>query len=73
MIFRLNFKTFFKDLLDRAGEMPVFLIFNISNVYEIVAYDWLYSQGWGRVKMADMALKFLGNIEAVFVNLSRRA
>ena len=53
--------------------MPVFLIFNISNVYEIVAYDWLYSQGWGRVKMADMALKFLGNIEAVFVNLSRRA
>ena len=33
----------YKDLLDRAGEMSVVLIFDICNVYEIVAYDWLYS------------------------------
>ena len=38
-------------------------IFDICNVYEIVAYGWLYSQFSGRVKMVDMALKFLGNIE----------
>ena len=32
-----------KDLLDRAGDMSVVLIFDIRNVYEIAAYDWLYS------------------------------
>ena len=34
----------FPDLLDRTGEMFVVLIFDICNDYEIVAYDWLYSQ-----------------------------
>ena len=48
---------------DRAGEMSVILIFNIRNVYEVVAYDWRYSQYWGRVKIVDVASKFLGNIE----------
>ena len=43
--------------------MSVVLIFDIYNVYEIVAYDWLYSQYWGRVKIVDMASKFLGNID----------
>ena len=37
-------RNMYKDLLDRAGEMSVVLIFDICNVYEIVAYDWLYSQ-----------------------------
>ena len=37
-----------KDLVDRAGEMSV-LIFDICNVYEIVAYDWLYLQYCDRV------------------------
>ena len=27
-----------------ANEMPVVLIFDICNVYEIVAYDWLNTQ-----------------------------
>ena len=57
-------------LLDSACGIPVVLIFDICNVYEIVAYDWLYSQYRGQVKMVDMVLKFLVNIEAVFVNLS---
>ena len=35
-------------------------------MYEIVAYDWLYSQYWGWVKMLDMASKFVGNIEDLF-------
>ena len=52
-----------KELLNRAGEMSVVLIFGICNVYEIAAYDWLYSQYSGCVKMVDMASKFLGNIE----------
>ena len=43
--------------------MSVVLIFDICNAYEIVAYDWLYSQYWGRLKMVDMASKFRGNIE----------
>ena len=46
-----------------AGEMFVVLIFDICNVYEIIAYDWLYSWYWGRVKMVDVASKFLGNIK----------
>ena len=34
-----------KDLLNNhAGKLLVVLIFDICNVYEIVAYDWLYSQ-----------------------------
>ena len=41
--------------------MPVVLIFDICNAYEIFASDFLYSQYWGRVKMVDMALKFLEN------------
>ena len=48
-----------KDLLDHPGEMSVVLIFDICNVYETVAYDWLYSQYSG----GSMALKFLGNFE----------
>ena len=52
---------FIQDLLDHAGEMSVVLIFDIYNNYEIVAYDWLYSQYWGLVNMVDMASKFLGN------------
>ena len=39
------------------------LIFYIRKVYEIVAFEWLCSQYWDQVKMVDMALKFLGNIE----------
>ena len=38
------------------------LIFDISDVYETAAYDWLY-QYQGRVQIAEMALKFLGNID----------
>ena len=49
---------FAQDLVDRAGEVSLVLIFDICNVY-----DWLYSQCCGRVKMVDMASKFLGNIE----------
>ena len=49
-------------LLYRAGEMSVVLIFGICNVYEIVAYYWLYSQYWVWLKMVDMASKFLGSI-----------
>ena len=52
-----------KDLLDRFGEMSMILTFDIWNVYEIVAYDWLYSQYWGWVKIVDMVSKFLGSIE----------
>ena len=63
-------RNLLEDLLDRACEMPVILIFDICNVYQIVAYDWLYSQNSGWVKMVDMTLKFIGNIEVVFVNLS---
>ena len=37
-------EKFFPGPLDRAGEMSVVLIFDICNIYEIVAYDWLYSQ-----------------------------
>ena len=33
-----------KDLFDRADEISAVLIFDICNVYEIAAYDWLYSQ-----------------------------
>ena len=36
--------------------------FGTCNIYEIVAYDWLYSQYWGQVKMVNMASKFLTNI-----------
>ena len=49
---------FAQDLVDRAGEVSLVLIYDICNVY-----DWLYSQYCGRVKMVDMAPKFLGNIE----------
>ena len=37
-------RNLLKDLLDCAARLPVVLIFDICNVYEIVAYDWLYSQ-----------------------------
>ena len=47
-------EKFAQDLLDRAGEMFVVFVFDICNVYEIVAYDWLYSQYWDQVKMLDM-------------------
>ena len=36
-----------EDLLNRDGELTVVLIFDICNVHEIVAYDWLHSQHWG--------------------------
>ena len=45
--------------------MPVVLVFDICNVYEIFADDWLYSQYLGWLKMVNMALKLLKNIEAV--------
>ena len=38
-----------KDQLDRDGEMSVVLLFDICNVYDIVAHDYLYSEYWGRV------------------------
>ena len=44
-----------KNLLSCAGEMSVVLIFDICNVYEIVAYDL--------VKMVDMTSKLLGSTE----------
>ena len=52
-------EKFAQDLLDRAGEMFVVLVFDICNIYEIVAfdwlyYDWLYWQYWGQVKILDM-------------------
>ena len=50
-------RNLLKDLLNRAGELPVVLIFDNCNLYEIVAYDWLYSQYWGRVKIIDNAWK----------------
>ena len=50
-------RNLLKDLLNRASAISVVLIFDISNVYEIVAYDWLYLQYWGRVKIVDMASK----------------
>ena len=65
-------RNILKDLLNSACEMPVVLIFDICNVYGIVAYDWLFSQYSGQVKMVDMALKFLGNIDVVCVNWSWR-
>ena len=37
-------RNLIKDLLNRASEMSVVLIFDIYNVYEISAYHWLYSQ-----------------------------
>ena len=43
--------------------MFMVFIFDICNVYEIAASDWLYSQCWGRVKMLDMAWKILENIK----------
>ena len=46
-----------KDLLNHAGEMSVVSIFNICNIYEIDAYEWLYLQYWGQVEMVDMASK----------------
>ena len=52
-----------KDRLNRAGKMPVVFNFDICNVYEMVAYDWLYSQYRGRLKIVDMVFKFFGNIE----------
>ena len=51
-----------KDLLNHAGEMFVAFIFDICNVYEIAAYDYVYSQYWGWIKVLDMTLKFLGKI-----------
>ena len=39
------------------------LIFDISDVYETAAYDWLFSQYQGREQIVEMALKFLGNID----------
>ena len=48
-------RNLLKDLLDRAGKISVVLLFDICNVYEIVAYDWLYPQYWCWVKMVDMA------------------
>ena len=56
-------RNLLKDLLDHPGEISVVLIFDICNVYEIFAYDWLYSQYLGLVKMVDMASKFHRNIE----------
>ena len=56
-------RNLIKDLFDRADEMSVVLIFDICNDYKIVTHDSPYSQYWVRVKMVDMALKFLGNIE----------
>ena len=53
----------YKDLLDRAGEMSVVLIFDICNVYEIFPFDWLYSRYWGQGKMVDIASEFLWKIE----------
>ena len=49
----------------RAGKMSVVLIFNICNAYEIVAYEWLYLQYWGRVKMLDMASKIAVSFNCV--------
>ena len=46
-----------KDLLNLVGKMPTVFIFDICNVYVIVAYARLYLQYWGRVKMVDMASK----------------
>ena len=45
------------------------LIFDTYNVYEIVIYDWLYSQYWGQLKMVDIASKFLRNIKDRFLYL----
>ena len=51
-------KNLLKDLLNQdVGKMSVVLVFNICNAYEIVAYEWLYLQYWGQVKMVDMASK----------------
>ena len=46
-------RNLLKDLLNRVGKMSVVLAFNICNAYEIVAYEWLYLQYWGQVKMVD--------------------
>ena len=56
-------RNLLKDLLNRAGEITSVLISDICNVYEIAAYDWLYLQYLGRVKIVDVASKYLGNIE----------
>ena len=56
-------RNLLKDLLDSAGEISVVLIFDICNVCEIVAYNWLYSQYWGRVKIVDMASKCLKKVK----------
>ena len=37
-------KNLLKDLLNRAGKVPVVLICDIYNVYKIVADHWLYLQ-----------------------------
>ena len=37
-----------KDLLNHAGEMFAFFLFDTCNVYEIVAYDWLYIRRSGK-------------------------
>ena len=58
-----SLRNLLKDLLNHAGELPVVLIFDICNVYEIVVINWLYSQYWGWVKMVDTGLKFLVNIK----------
>ena len=51
-------KNLLEDLLNQdVGKMSVVLVFNICNAYEIVAYEWLYLQYWGQVKMVDMASK----------------
>ena len=56
-------RNWLKDLLEGASEMYVVLSFDICNVYEIVTYDWLYSQYLVRVKIVDMASGFRGNFE----------
>ena len=48
-----------KDLVDRAGKMSVVPISDVCDVYEIVAYDWLYSVLRLGAKMVDMASNFL--------------
>ena len=40
-------RNLLKDVLNRAGEVCVVLTFDICNIYEIVAYEWLYLQYCG--------------------------
>ena len=58
-----SFSEKFAQKPTRSCWLEVVLIFNICNVYEIFALNWLYSHYWGRVNMVGMASKFLGNIK----------